>query len=90
MCVIVFVINIANYYNILIDNYQKVFLPGEDIVVDKTMVPLRGRLIFRQYIPTKSHISLVYNFSNCAPPKGIHGLRKYILDEIPAAKSKLA
>ena len=25
--------------NILIDNYQKIFSPGEDIVVDETMVP---------------------------------------------------
>ena len=41
--------------NILIDNYQKIFSPGEDIVVDETMVPWKGQLIFRQYIPTKSH-----------------------------------
>ncbi|KAK9301918.1 hypothetical protein QLX08_005916 [Tetragonisca angustula] len=40
---------------ILIDNYQKIFSPGPDIVVDETMVAWRGRLIFRQYVPTKSH-----------------------------------
>lgn len=38
--------------NILTDNYQKVFSPGQDIVVDEIMVLWRGPLIFRQYIPT--------------------------------------
>lgn len=39
----------------MIDNCQKIFSPGLDIVIDETMVPWRGRLIFRQYIPTKAH-----------------------------------
>ena len=52
--------------NILTDNYQKVFSPGEDIVVDETMVPWRGRLIFRQYIPTKSHKYGIKLFKLCS------------------------
>nr|XP_012151017.1 PREDICTED: piggyBac transposable element-derived protein 4-like [Megachile rotundata] len=30
--------------NLLTDNYQKVFSPGEDIVIDETMVPWRGAI----------------------------------------------
>ena len=52
--------------NILTDNYQKVFSPGEDIVVDETMVPWRGRLIFRQYIPMKSHKYGIKLFKLCS------------------------
>ena len=40
--------------NILIDSYKQIFSPGNTIV-NETMVPWRGRLTFRQYIPTKSH-----------------------------------
>ncbi|CAK9796923.1 PiggyBac transposable element-derived protein 4 [Anthophora quadrimaculata] len=52
--------------NLLTDNYQKVFSPGEDIVVDETMVPWRGRLIFRQFIPTKSHKYGIKVFKLCS------------------------
>lgn len=34
---------------ILIGNYQKIFSPGSNIVIDEIMIPWRGRLIFRQY-----------------------------------------
>lgn len=30
-------------------------VPGEVLVVDESMVPFRGRLLFRQYIPSKRH-----------------------------------
>ncbi|XP_017795921.1 PREDICTED: piggyBac transposable element-derived protein 4-like [Habropoda laboriosa] len=52
--------------DILMVNYQKVFSPGKDIVVDETMVPWRGRLVFRQYIPTKSHKYGVKLFKLCS------------------------
>ncbi|XP_014484795.1 PREDICTED: piggyBac transposable element-derived protein 4-like [Dinoponera quadriceps] len=52
--------------NLLIDNYQKVFSPGEDIVIDETMVPWRRRLIFRQYILTKSHKYGIKLFKLCS------------------------
>ena len=38
----------------MIDSYKQIFSPG-NIIVNETMVPWRGRLTFRQYIPTKSH-----------------------------------
>ena len=36
-------------------NFVAAKIPGEDIVVDETMIPWRGRLLFRQYNPWKSH-----------------------------------
>ncbi|XP_015189681.1 PREDICTED: piggyBac transposable element-derived protein 4-like [Polistes dominula] len=52
--------------DILMVNYQKVFSPGKDIIVDETMVPWRGRLVFRQYIQTKSHKYGVKLFKLCS------------------------
>lgn len=37
-----------------IENYQKVYTPGQNICVDESLIPWRGRLIFRQYIPNKA------------------------------------
>ncbi|XP_048508002.1 piggyBac transposable element-derived protein 4-like [Athalia rosae] len=51
---------------ILTNNYQQIYLPGSEIVVDETMVPWRGRLIFRQYIPTKSHKYGIKLFKLCS------------------------
>ena len=36
-------------------NFQVVRTPGSHLVVDETMVPWRGRLAFRQYIPGNAH-----------------------------------
>ncbi|XP_043506135.1 piggyBac transposable element-derived protein 4-like isoform X2 [Polistes fuscatus] len=51
---------------ILTDNYQQIFLPGPEIVVDETLVPWRGRLIYRQYIPIKSHKYGIRLFKLCS------------------------
>ena len=41
--------------DMLITNYQRTYKPGSCLVVDESMVPFRGRVVFRQYIPGKSH-----------------------------------
>lgn len=38
-----------------IDNFQEAYTPSEKICIDETMVPFRGRLGIRQYLPGKSH-----------------------------------
>ncbi|KAJ8940574.1 hypothetical protein NQ314_010652, partial [Rhamnusium bicolor] len=40
---------------LLLENYQYVLQTGRDLVIDESMVPFRGRLLFRQYIPNKTH-----------------------------------
>ena len=36
-------------------NFQNLFCPEEDVVIDETLVPWKARLTFRQYIPNKTH-----------------------------------
>jgi hypothetical protein len=35
--------------------FMSVNIPGSTITIDETMVPWKGRLLFKQYIPGKSH-----------------------------------
>jgi len=52
-------LNIAN------DIFKNVHQPGEIITVDESMIPYRGRLKFRQYIPNKTHKYGVKFFKVC-------------------------
>ncbi|KAF2364254.1 PiggyBac transposable element-derived protein [Trinorchestia longiramus] len=53
--------------DLLITNFQKTYKSGADLVVDESMVPFRGRVIFRQYIPGKSHKYGCKVFKLCTP-----------------------
>lgn len=35
--------------------FKSVYVPGSVIYIDETMVPWKGRLLFKQYIPGKAH-----------------------------------
>lgn len=39
--------------------------PGEDVVIDESMIPFRGRLLFRQYLPNKTHKYGIKVFKIC-------------------------
>lgn len=52
--------------DILQNKFQSLFQPDEDIVIDETLVPWRGRLIFRQYIPNKAHKYGIKLFKLCS------------------------
>ncbi|KAL4085370.1 hypothetical protein QTP88_027229 [Uroleucon formosanum] len=41
----------------MVHNFQNIMEPEEMMAVDETMVPFRGRLKFKQYIPSKAHKS---------------------------------
>ena len=41
--------------DMLTENFRSVYTAGEKVVVDESLVPFRGRVIFQQYIPGKSH-----------------------------------
>ncbi|XP_003740690.1 piggyBac transposable element-derived protein 4-like [Galendromus occidentalis] len=47
------------------DKFCLAYTPGDMLVVDETMVPFRGRLSFRQYIPGKSHKYGIKIFKLC-------------------------
>lgn len=46
---------ISPLINLIIRNCRSIYTPGEVIVVDESMVHFRGRLLFRQYLPSKAH-----------------------------------
>lgn len=48
-------------------NFKKLKQPDKYIAIDETMVPFRGRLQFRQYIPGKRHKYGVKLFKICDP-----------------------
>ena len=54
-------------------NFQSLFCPEEDAVIDETLVPWRGRLTSGNTSQTK-RIAKESNFSNFAQWLGIHGL----------------
>jgi hypothetical protein len=35
--------------------FSSVYIPGSVVTIDESMIPWRGRLLFRQYIPGKAH-----------------------------------
>lgn len=41
--------------NLLNTCFESVYIPGDNIVIDESMIPWRGRLVFRQYNSQKSH-----------------------------------
>lgn len=47
--------------------FMEVMVPGKDLVIDETMIPWRGRLIFKQYIKNKSHKYGVKLYKLCTP-----------------------
>ena len=61
----------------LLTKFQKAKTPGEHIVIDETMIPFRGRLHFRQYIPGKSHKYGVKIFKLCDRVGYTYNMRIY-------------
>ncbi|XP_050507475.1 piggyBac transposable element-derived protein 4-like [Diabrotica virgifera virgifera] len=61
----------------LIKNFQKVYTPGRTFCVDESIVPFQGRLIFKQYIPQKTHKYGVKLFKLCGGNGYTWNLRIY-------------
>ncbi|KAJ8912354.1 hypothetical protein NQ315_014721 [Exocentrus adspersus] len=55
-----------NTINLLHQNFQDLYTIGKEMVIDESMVPWRGRLSFRQYIPGKRHKYGVKLFKICS------------------------
>lgn len=49
------------------DIFKYLKSPGQDVVIDKSLVPFKGRLLFKQYLPKKSHKYGVKLFKICDP-----------------------
>ncbi|CAH1996558.1 unnamed protein product [Acanthoscelides obtectus] len=61
----------------LITNFQAACIPKKDVCIDETMIPFRGRLSFRQYIPGKRHKYGVKIFKLCAEKGYTYNLKVY-------------
>lgn len=59
---------VKHLLDVLNNNFQKNYIPGEAICIDESMVPFRGRLIFRQYNKQKRHKYGVKLFKLCTLP----------------------
>lgn len=61
----------------VVKNYHETMEPGEYMAVDESMVPFRGRLIFKQYIPGKAHKYGVKLFKTCEVNGYTHDIDVY-------------
>uniref|UniRef100_T1I3L1 DDE_Tnp_1_7 domain-containing protein n=1 Tax=Rhodnius prolixus TaxID=13249 RepID=T1I3L1_RHOPR len=52
---------------ILTKNFSSVISHGKELVIDESLIPFRGRLIFRQYIPNKAHKYGIKIYKLCTP-----------------------
>lgn len=68
------IVPIINYLNI---NFKKYYNPDEILCVDESLVPFRGRIIFRQYIKQKRHRYGVKIFKLCSGPGYTHSFQIY-------------
>nr|CAI5844167.1 unnamed protein product [Callosobruchus analis] len=61
----------------LIANFQAACTPKKGVCIDETMIPFRGRLSFRQYIPGKRHKYGVKIFKLCSEKGYTYNLKIY-------------
>lgn len=57
--------------------FKSLYYPNEDIVIDETLIPWRGRLVFRQYIPNKTHRYGIKLFKLCSTSGYTWALKVY-------------
>jgi hypothetical protein len=59
------------------ENFQKYYLPDEVVCVDESLVPFRGRIIFRQYLKNKRHRYGIKIFKLCSGPGYTNSFKIY-------------
>lgn len=80
---------VAGLINLLNTKFSEVKTPGEDVVIDETMIPFRGRLLFRQYMPGKSAKYGIKLFKICDPEGYTYKLSVYAGKNDPNDKNSL-
>lgn len=59
---------IKHLLDVMNENFHRNYIPGQDICIDESMVPFRGRLVFRQYNKQKRHKYGIKLFKLCTLP----------------------
>ncbi|KAJ8953498.1 hypothetical protein NQ318_023619 [Aromia moschata] len=68
---------IQTLVKLLVGKFQEAYVPNKTVCIDETMVPFRGRLSFRQYIPGKRHKYGVKIFKLCGEKGYTYNLKIY-------------
>ncbi|KAJ2941446.1 hypothetical protein O0L34_g3663 [Tuta absoluta] len=68
---------IRQILTLMVTTFKSTVEPGKEVVIDESMVPWRGRLIFRQYIPNKTHKYGIKNYKICMPNGYTYNLEIY-------------
>ena len=76
--------------NLAIAQFIQAANPGKDVVIDETMIPWRGRLSFRQYIPGKAHKYGVKLYKLCTVEGYTWNLKVYCEKDARASSTKLS
>lgn len=63
--------------NLIIKKYQTAYVPYRNVCIDETMIPFRGRLGFRQYIPGKRHKYGIKVFKLCGDQGYTYNIKIY-------------
>lgn len=58
---------IRNLINMTQERFAELYTPGETVALDESMIPFRGRLLFLQYIPSKTHKYGIKMYKICSP-----------------------
>lgn len=64
--------------DILIANFKKYYTPPKNVCIDESLIPFRGRLVFRMYIPNKSARYGVKVFKLCTEKGYTTNLKMYV------------
>lgn len=59
---------VRKLYDVMNNKFQENYLPAQEICIDESMVPFRGRIIFRQYNKQKRHKYGIKEFKLCTIP----------------------
>ena len=54
------------FVDMIVQNFQNIYTPGEVFCVDESLIPFRGKLLMKQYIPMKAHKYGVKVFKLCS------------------------
>lgn len=52
--------------DLIVQKFQGIYTPLQDFCIDESLIPFRGRLVFKQYIPQKTHKYGVKMFKLCS------------------------
>jgi hypothetical protein len=70
-------LKIESIVRLLNINFNKYYSPDEVVYVDESLIPFRGRIIFRQYLKNKRHRYGIKLFKFCSGPGYMHSFQVY-------------